>query len=77
MLGGTVINITGPCFEPDDKVRCRFDTEVVVGTVVDRNRAICVQPFVKAQGYIRFSISIGSGKYDWKGQYFVGKFQSL
>ncbi|XP_043469976.1 protein mesh isoform X2 [Leptopilina heterotoma] len=71
MLGGTVINITGPCFEMDDKVRCRFDTEVVSGTVIDRNRAICVQPFVKAQGYIRFAISIGSGKYDWKGQYFV------
>ncbi|XP_033217639.1 protein mesh isoform X2 [Belonocnema kinseyi] len=71
MLGGTVVNITGPCFEKDDKVKCRFDTEDVVGTVIDRNRAICIQPFVKAEGYIRFAISIGSGRYDWKGQFFI------
>ena len=72
MLGGTVVNITGPCFEKNDKVKCRFDTEDVVGTVIDRNRAICIQPFVKAEGYIRFSISIGNGRYDWKGQFFIG-----
>lgn len=73
MLGGTVVNITGPCFEPDDKIICRFDTEDVVGTVIDRNRAICIQPFVKAEGYIPFAIAIGSGRYDWKGKFFVGK----
>ncbi|XP_044012971.1 protein mesh isoform X2 [Aphidius gifuensis] len=71
MLGGTVVNITGPCFEPNDKVRCRFDTEEVVGTVIDTNRAICIQPFVKAEGYIRFAIAINSGRYDWKGKYFI------
>ncbi|XP_034937613.1 protein mesh isoform X2 [Chelonus insularis] len=71
MLGGTVVNITGPCFEKTDKIRCRFDTEEVVGTVIDRNRAICVQPFVKAEGYIRFAVAINSGRYDWKGKYFI------
>jgi len=44
-----------------------------MGTVVDRNRAICVQPFLKYEGYIRFYIAIDSGTYDWKGKYFVGK----
>ena len=73
MLGGTVVNITGPCFEPLDKIRCRFDTEVVVGTVIDRNRAICIQPYVKAEGYIRFAVAINSGAYNWKGKYFVGE----
>jgi hypothetical protein len=23
MLGGTVVNITGPCFIPDEKIQCR------------------------------------------------------
>ncbi|XP_012287244.1 protein mesh isoform X2 [Orussus abietinus] len=71
MLGGTVVNITGPCFDKNDKVRCRFDTEEVVGTVIDTNRAICIQPFVQAEGYIRFAVAIGSGRYDWKGKYFI------
>lgn len=73
MLGGTVVNITGPCFSPDERVACRFDTDEVIGTVIDRNRAICVQPFLKAQGYIRFEISIGVDKFKWRGRYFVGK----
>ncbi|XP_054014766.1 protein mesh isoform X1 [Hylaeus anthracinus] len=72
MLGGTIVNITGPCFNETQKIRCMFETVWVIGTVIDRNRAICVQPFVKAQGYIRFAISIGDSKsYDWKGKYFI------
>ncbi|XP_055535927.1 protein mesh isoform X1 [Wyeomyia smithii] len=71
MLGGTVVNITGPCFMPNDRVACRFDTEEVIGTVVDTNRAICVQPFLKAQGYIRFEISVGVERFKWRGRYFV------
>ncbi|XP_040173081.1 protein mesh isoform X1 [Anopheles arabiensis] len=71
MLGGTVVNITGPCFTREDRIACRFDTEEVVGTVVDTNRAICIQPFLKAQGYIRFEISIGTDRFKWRGRYFV------
>ncbi|XP_046394346.1 protein mesh isoform X1 [Ischnura elegans] len=71
MLGGTVVNITGPCFHPDEKIVCRFDTEAVTGTMVDTNRAICVQPFVMAEGYVRFEVSVGDSKFDWKGKYFI------
>ncbi|XP_050546629.1 protein mesh-like isoform X2 [Daktulosphaira vitifoliae] len=71
MLGGTVVNITGPCFERTDKVRCKFDTEEVVGTVINRNRAICIQPFLMAEGYVIFDVAIGDEKYNWKGKYFV------
>ncbi|KAK0165466.1 hypothetical protein PV328_003974 [Microctonus aethiopoides] len=71
MLGGTVVNITGPCFEKSDKVRCLFDTKEVIGTVININRAICVQPFVMAEGYIRFAIAINNGRFDWKGKYFI------
>jgi len=71
MLGGTVVNITGPCFFPGEKIQCRFDDTTVTGTVVDSNRAICVQPFMMAEGYVRFEIAIGLSRYDWKGRYFV------
>ncbi|XP_034249969.1 protein mesh isoform X2 [Thrips palmi] len=71
MLGGTVVNITGPCFVPGQKVLCRFDDEDVVGTVVDTNRAICVQPRLYADGYVRFEISIPEARFNWKGKFFV------
>jgi len=77
MLGGTVVNITGPCFNESQKIKCRFENEIVMGTVIDKNRAICVQPFLKYEGYIRFYIAIDSGTYDWKGKYFVGKISLL
>uniref|UniRef100_A0A146LTJ4 Extracellular domains-containing protein CG31004 n=1 Tax=Lygus hesperus TaxID=30085 RepID=A0A146LTJ4_LYGHE len=71
MLGGTIVNITGPCFTATDDIVCRFDYTSVKGTVIDSNRAVCVQPYLNAEGYIPFEISINSGFYTWKGKYFV------
>ncbi|KAF5296959.1 hypothetical protein FQR65_LT10111 [Abscondita terminalis] len=72
MLGGTIINITGPCFEPGAKIVCTFDKNTEVhGIIVDRNRALCVQPRLFVEGYIRFEISLLPGRYKWKGKYFV------
>ncbi|XP_066592875.1 protein mesh isoform X2 [Prorops nasuta] len=71
MLGGTVVNITGPCFTKDMKVKCMFDKQMVMGTVINSNRAICIQPFIHAEGYILFSVAIGEGTYDWKGKFFI------
>ncbi|KAE8741013.1 hypothetical protein FOCC_FOCC013459, partial [Frankliniella occidentalis] len=71
MLGGTVVNITGPCFVPGEKVLCRFDDEDVSGTVVDVNRALCVQPRLWADGYVRFEISTTESRFNYKGKFFV------
>lgn len=73
MLGGTVVNITGPCFDKTQKITCTFDTEQVEGIYVDKNRAICVQPQLFVEGYIRLEIALGNDKFKWKGKYFVGK----
>lgn len=71
MLGGTIVNVTGPCFELGQKISCKFDTEIVDGFVVDTNRVVCVQPRLLVEGYVYLEIAIGSGKYKWRGQYFV------
>lgn len=76
MLGGTIVNISGPCFSPFERVVCKFDTESVEGFVIDQNRAICVQPFLFAQGYIRFEVAIGTEAFKWKGRFFVGTFRN-
>nr|WJM99324.1 mesh-x1 [Henosepilachna vigintioctopunctata] len=72
MLGGSVVNITGPCFDPREKITCIFDiAPPVVGVVVNRNRAICIQPPLMAEGWVRFEIAIGNDRFKWKGRYFV------
>lgn len=40
---------------------------------MNKNRAVCVQPFLMAEGYVIFDVAIGDEKYNWKGKYFVGK----
>ncbi|XP_060806291.1 protein mesh isoform X1 [Amyelois transitella] len=71
MLGGTIVNITGPCFNLNDRITCRFDTESVIGAVVDVNRAICVQPRFYHNGYARFEVAINNEPFKWKGKFFV------
>lgn len=71
MLGGTIVNITGPCFSPNERITCIFDTTEVVGHYIDTNRAICVQPFVKGQGYVRFEIQVGTDRFKWRGLFFL------
>lgn len=74
MLGGTVVNITGPCFNLNDRIRCKFDvSDEVVGHVVDRNRAICVQPLLYSEGWVNLQIAVNSEAFKWKGKYYVGK----
>lgn len=73
MLGGTLVNITGPCFNPTDQIICKFDVaDVVYGTVVDRNRAFCIQPQLFVEGWVRLEIAIGPDNFKWKGKYYVG-----
>ncbi|XP_008192790.2 protein mesh isoform X1 [Tribolium castaneum] len=72
MLGGTIVNITGPCFKPTDQIICKFDTaDEVYGVVVSSNRAICIQPPLLVEGYVKLEIAIGPGTYKWKGKYYV------
>lgn len=55
---------------------CRFDTEGVDGyvdTSLWPNRAVCIMPYVMAEGYVILDISIDGGAYNWKGKFFVGE----
>lgn len=71
MMGGTLVNLTGPCFKVTHRLVCQFDTTAVEGRVLDENRAACVMPQLFVSGYVDFSISINSGPYYWKGKFFV------
>ncbi|XP_053209715.1 protein mesh-like [Panonychus citri] len=70
MLGGTLVNVTGPCFEPDDIITCNFDNQVAKGIYRDPNHATCISPPVFYHGYIDLSITV-QGKTIFLGRYYV------
>ena len=73
MLGGNLVNISGPCYGPNTLVKCRFYDREVEGVVRDTNTAFCVQPRLFATGYVDIAVSLDGGPYYWKGQYYVGE----
>lgn len=73
MMGGIMVNVTGPCFHHSVPVHCRFDkSSVVRARIIDRHRAVCVQPMLYAQGWVSFDVAIGAGEYLNQGWYYVG-----
>ncbi|XP_021954689.1 protein mesh isoform X2 [Folsomia candida] len=72
MLGGTIVNVTGPCFDKTKKITCRFNTMKVPGAVIDENRATCIMPPLYATGYIDLFVEVdGSNDLHWKGKFLV------
>ncbi|CAG0880442.1 unnamed protein product [Cyprideis torosa] len=71
MLGGTLINVTGPCFTKGQRVICQFEDWSTEGVVLDQNIAQCIQPRIELSGYVTIAISVDNGPYYWKGKYFV------
>lgn len=72
MLGGTVVNVTGPCFDDTQRVTCRFNMTRVPATVIDKNRATCIMPRLYSAGYIDLFVEVDdSSEVTWKGKFFV------
>lgn len=72
MLGGTIVNVTGPCFNQEMRINCRFNTIQVPGAVINQNRATCIMPRIYITGYIDLFVEVeGSNDLLWKGKFFV------
>lgn len=76
LLGGSIVNVTGPCFQPNDIVKCRFNAEEVNATIIDQHRAVCKQPFLKNKGNTSFELVQNHKKYNLEGIYYAGKIHS-
>ena len=74
MLGGSMVNLTGPCFQPSMRVTCRFNTKDSDGVVLNENRASCIMPWTEAEGWVDFEVALDGGPFYWKGRIYVGKF---
>ncbi|CAB3980322.1 sushi domain-containing 2-like [Paramuricea clavata] len=64
VLGGTLVEISGPCFnETSDAVVCRFNGNILAdGNVVDRYKAFCVTPHLRDIGRMSLEMSLDDGK---------------
>lgn len=70
MLGGTMVNITGPCFNKIDLIFCKFNDDAVLAQVINQSRAVCIQPTIFVQGYV--ILELVTMKRRWKTKYFLG-----
>ncbi|RWS30329.1 mesh-like CUB and sushi domain-containing protein [Leptotrombidium deliense] len=58
MLGGTLVNVTGPCLRPNDIITCTFENWKVKGLYRSPNHATCISPPVMYHGYIDLTITV-------------------
>ncbi|RWS03900.1 AMOP: sushi: nidogen and VWD domain-containing protein-like protein, partial [Dinothrombium tinctorium] len=58
MLGGELLNVTGPCVEETDEIDCTFETKQVPGKFFDRNKIGCVVPPLMYEGYIDLTVTV-------------------
>ncbi|GFS95561.1 protein mesh [Nephila pilipes] len=72
MLGGTMVNITGPCFpNPLSNIRCKFDNREVDGIYRNPNIVSCISPPIMYHGYVDLSVSIDQGPFLFYGKYYI------
>ena len=73
MLGGEQLNVSGPCFQPTDRILCKFDDIVVNGIYEHLQRVRCVVPTLFKVGKIELSVSINGRPWGlWKTQFMIG-----
>lgn len=70
MLGGTLVDVTGPCLEPGSIIFCRFDNFKAEAVWRDTNRATCVSPPFMYHGYVDLTISVDD-RIEFVGRFYI------
>ncbi|XP_055339847.1 protein mesh-like [Paramacrobiotus metropolitanus] len=72
MLGGEMINVTGPCFLPSSQIRCKFGQYETQGIYLNPVQAKCITPMMFEAGWREFGVSVDGGRtYNFRGEFFV------
>ena len=68
VLGGTAVQVFGPCFDNflDRNITCSFDGVKVPGIYVDENSIICISPALTTHGRVDFILSISNSTVKFK-----------
>ncbi|KAH7644783.1 protein mesh [Dermatophagoides farinae] len=70
MLGGTLVNVTGPCYSPEDIIECMFENWPTKGVYIDKNRVSCISPPVMYHGYVDLTVRV-NGIIDFYGRFYI------
>ena len=73
MLGGTLVNVTGPCYSPEDIIECMFENWPTKGVYIDKNRVSCISPPVMYHGYVDLTVRV-NGIIDFYGRFYIRMF---
>ncbi|GAU98628.1 hypothetical protein RvY_09748 [Ramazzottius varieornatus] len=72
MLGGDMVNVTGPCFLPNSQIRCKFGQYETQGSYINPVQAKCPTPTMFEAGWREFGVSVDGGRtYNFRGEFFV------
>ncbi|XP_076359572.1 sushi domain containing 2 mesh [Tachypleus tridentatus] len=71
MLGGTLVNVTGPCLKPNSVITCKFDITEVEGVYQSPNHATCISPVVMFHGYVDLAVQTDGKGYYYSNRYYV------
>lgn len=70
MLGGTLVDVTGPCLDPGSIIFCRFDNFKAEAVWRDTNRATCISPPFMYHGYVDLTISVDD-RIEFVGRFYI------
>lgn len=70
MLGGTLVDVTGPCLDPNSIIFCRFDNFKAEAVWRDTNRATCISPPFMYHGYVDLTISVDE-RIEFVGRFYI------
>lgn len=77
MFGGMLVNVSGPCFQGDENITCKFGDTVSLGHYWgNMMQAMCIQPVLYVVGAIKLYVSTDGGEtYDFSATYRVGRWR--
>lgn len=62
-LGGTAINLAGPCFTPEDIITCTLEGGIrMAGMYVSEDAALCVSPYLETRGWKELTVTVMTGE---------------
>lgn len=60
MLGGTSVQVSGPCFNESDEILCDFGSaaEETPGVYLNKRQAVCISPMLSRTGDVRLKLRV-------------------
>lgn len=71
MLGGVLVNMSGPCFNENDRIKAKFKDVEVTCKYRDRNHATCITPSIFYIGYVDVYLTTGDSSFQFKNQFYL------